>query len=321
MYRLICGAAAAAALLAPSHADGQIWKRLRGGSDSAAKPAAAPAAVSDQELATQLAAGHVVLSGVQFGDNGRLDSTSSAQMTRLAEALKHAKGRYRVDAFVDAGSDTAGAKALSAVYATVVRVMLVASGAPSAALPGAPINAAALAAAQSSAAATAGQSPKGQVEQMGSALTSAAGGRVSGMAAGLAGGMASSVAGAIGGGGDSSHTGMSSGDVAKAAAENLIPGAKLAKMGFSALRNRGAAQAHADSVARGSLPGAKLTGDSSLAGTSSSDMAKAAAEDLIPGAKLAKLGLGAFRNRGAAQARADSTARLRVARIEIVKIG
>jgi hypothetical protein len=116
--------------------------------------------------------------------------------------------------------------------------------------------------------------------------------------------------------------------MAKSAAENIIPGAKLAKMGFSALRNRGAAQAHADSVASGlvagkagSVAGAMAGGDSSHMGTSSGDVAKAAAEDLIPGAKLAKLGLGALRNRGAAQARADSTARLRVARIEIVKIG
>jgi hypothetical protein len=318
MYRIICGVAAAGALLAPSHADGQIWKRLRGGTDSAAKTAAAPAVVSDQEFAAQMAAGHVVLSGVQFGDDGRLDSASGAQMTRLADALKHAKGRYRVDAFVDAGTDTAGARMVSAIYANVVRVMLVTRGVPAAALPGAPISAAAMAAAQSSAAGAAGQVPTGSVQQMGMA---AAGSRAGGMMSGLAGGMAGSVAGAMGGSGDSSHTGMSSGDVAKAAAENLIPGAKLAKMGFGALKNRGAAQAHADSVARGLAPAAKPTADTSQAGTSSADMAKAAATDLIPGAKLAKLGFGALRNRGAAQARADSTARLRVARIEIVKIG
>jgi hypothetical protein len=240
-------------------------------------------------------------------------------MTRLADALKHAKGHYRVDAFVDAGTDTAGARMVSAIYANVVRVMLVTRGVPAAALPGAPISTTAIAAAQSSAAA-AGQTPNGSVQQMGMA---AAGSRAGGMMSSLAGGMAGSVAGAMGAGGsgDTSHTGMSSGDVAKAAAENLIPGAKLAKMGFGALKNRGAAQAHADSVARGLAPAAQPTADTSQAGTSSVDMAKAAATDLIPGAKLAKLGFGALKNRGAAQARADSTARLRVARIEIVKIG
>jgi hypothetical protein len=309
MYRTICVAVTVAALLAPSHADGQPWKRLRGGGDSTAKPGT-PATVTAQDLAGQLAAGRAALNGVRFSEDGRLDDASAAQMALLAEALKNAHGRYRVDAFVVGGTDTVDAKIRSAMYASTVRAVLVTSGVPSAALSGAPTNAAA--------ASAAGQSRAGTAASMGASQTSAAGGLVGGKASGLAGGIAGSVAGAKAGG-DTSHAGMAAGDVAKAAAENIIPGAKLAKMGFNALRNRGAAQAHADSTV-GSVAGAKASGDTSHTGTSTGEVAKAAAEDLIPGAKLAKMGFSAFRNRGAEQARADSTARLGVARIEIVKI-
>ena len=60
--------------------------------------------------------------------------------------------------------------------------------------------------------------------------------------------------------------------------------------------------------------------DTTRTHTSAGDVVKAAAEDLIPGAKLARLGMRALSSRREAQARADSTARLRLARIEIVKV-
>jgi Outer membrane protein and related peptidoglycan-associated (lipo)proteins len=152
------------------------------------------AALTGAAIDSSLAAGRLVVSGLQLEDAGHPSADAERLIRQLATALReNQSARFRLVATVDPSGDAVADQAISDAYSRLVWAMLVGAGAsPDRLIPG-------------------GNSPTlnaaGEPAKEGGAPS-----------------------------------------MAKAAAEELVPGAKLVKLGIRALANRHAAQTHADSL-------------------------------------------------------------------------
>lgn len=204
---LVAALATGLALTPSRRAEAQIWKRVRdevagqvasrvAGQSSRAESTMvqSTAALTGAAIDSSLAAGRLVVSGLQLEDAGHPSADAERLIRQLATALRENRSaRFRLVAAVDPSGDALADQAISDAYSHLVWAMLVGAGAsPDRLIPGG--NSPALNAA-------------GQPEKEGGAAS-----------------------------------------MAKAAAEELLPGAKLVKLGIHALANRHAEPTHADSL-------------------------------------------------------------------------
>jgi outer membrane protein OmpA-like peptidoglycan-associated protein len=85
----------------------------------------------DQQLASELETGRVVLAEVRFvGTTDQLDGASEPQLERLAKLLKQQSATFVIEGHVDDGGTVAANHALSEKRSAAVKARLVAAGVP-----------------------------------------------------------------------------------------------------------------------------------------------------------------------------------------------